>query len=139
MGSFAIRQVAEEFEIKLKKSMARKPIQDTVQASVLVKSRRRCCICYGLHRDIRMKQGQIAHLDKNSENPAEDNLAFLCFHHHDAFDSTTRQSKNLTRKEVEIYRDELHDHIATMFELPTSVLGVYLQFLRLRRSLGRWT
>ncbi|MEV0761703.1 hypothetical protein [Nocardia sp. NPDC050435] len=34
-------------------------------------------------------------------------LVFLCFDHHDEFDSTTRQSKNLTRKEIEKYRDEL--------------------------------
>jgi hypothetical protein len=49
----------------------RRRVADAVQAEVLVKSRRRCCVCYGLNRDADTKQGQIAHLDKNrANNPA---------------------------------------------------------------------
>lgn len=77
------------------------------QAAVLVSSRRRCCICYGLNRDTGLKSGQIAHLDKNNANNAESNLAFLCFTHHDEFDSTASQRKNFTIAEVRQYKSEL--------------------------------
>ena len=80
--------------------MSRKFVSHEVQASVLVKSRRRCCICFGLNRDAALKSGQIAHLDKDSSNHSEENLVFLCFHHHDEYDSTSSQRKNLTLGEV---------------------------------------
>ena len=74
---------------------------------MLLKSRRRCCICFGLNRDTSLKSGQIAHLDKDSANNQEDNLAFLCLDHHDEFDSRSSQRKNLTMNEVKKFRDEL--------------------------------
>jgi len=67
---------------------------DSIQACVLTRSWRRCCICFGLNRDLDVKQGQIAHLDKNRDNHAIDNLAFLCLPHHDQYDSVTSQSKS---------------------------------------------
>jgi hypothetical protein len=88
--------------------MKRKRVSDSVQAEVLVKSRRRCCVCFGLERDESEKQGQIAHLDKNPANDSESNLAFLCLGHHDQFDSRTSQSKNLTAAEIMRYRTDLY-------------------------------
>ena len=88
--------------------MPRKSIKSSTQASVLLHSRRRCSICYGLNRDTSLKQGQIAHLDQDSSNSAEDNLAFLCLEHHDQYDSSTKQSKNFTVEEVKQFREELH-------------------------------
>jgi hypothetical protein len=70
--------------------MARKPIPPSSQAKVLLQARRRCCICFGLNRNTSIRQGQIAHLDGNASNNAEDNLAFLCFDHHDQYDSSSR-------------------------------------------------
>lgn len=87
--------------------MNRKIITPKTQANVLLKSRRRCCICFGLNRDTSIKQGQIAHLDGDSSNDNESNLAFLCFDHHDQYDSTTRQSKNFTQIEVLQFKEEL--------------------------------
>lgn len=87
--------------------MSRKRIQDDVQARVLTRSRRRCCICFCLNRDTSIKQGQIAHLDKDSRNNAEDNLAFLFLDCHDRYDSKTSQSKNFTIGEVKSFRSEL--------------------------------
>jgi hypothetical protein len=74
---------------------------------VLVQSRRRCCVCYGLNRDEAVKKGQIAHLDGDRDNNHIRNLVFLCFDHHDEYDSRTSQSKGLARPEVEQYREEL--------------------------------
>lgn len=95
----------------------RKPISQAVQDAIFVRSRRRCCVCYGLHRDVGLKAGQIAHLDQNAANATDDNLAFMCFVHHDQYDSTTRQSKNLTPREVKHYRDELYADIEIYFGL----------------------
>ena len=87
--------------------LTRHPVSPETQARILAESRRRCAVCYGLHRDLERKKGQIAHLDQNPANSSADNLVFLCFEHHDEYDSTTRQSKGLTKLEVEMYRDEL--------------------------------
>lgn len=97
--------------------MVRKKIPDNIQKEVLVSSRRRCCICYGLNRDISIKKGQIAHLDgDNNNNNKFDNLAFLCFDHHDEYDGKTSQSKNFTIKEVKKYRAELYENVLTSID-----------------------
>ncbi|NQU75805.1 MAG: hypothetical protein HQ546_05775 [Planctomycetes bacterium] len=85
-------------------------LPDPVQADVLVRSRRRCCVCFGLHKDEERKKGQIAHLDGDPGNNDPDNLAYLCFDHHDEYDGRTSQAKNLTAGEVKRYRDELYSH-----------------------------
>ena len=98
--------------------MARTPVKPAVQAEVLLKSRRRCCVCYGLNRDTSLKAGQIAHLDQNAKHGGEDNLAFMCFLHHDEYDSTTRQRKNFTREEVRRFRSELYQDVEVAFSAP---------------------
>ncbi|MGX8009477.1 hypothetical protein ACVDG8_010930 [Mesorhizobium sp. ORM8.1] len=55
-----------------------------------------------------IKQGQISHLDRDSANPKEDNLAFLCLVHHDEYDSQTSQRKGFTITEVKSFREELY-------------------------------
>ncbi len=86
----------------------RTQVPDSTQADVLVRSRRRCCVCYGLKRDAKVKKGQIAHLDGDRNNNKSENLVYLCFDHHDEYDSPTSQSKGLNRKEIERYRDDLY-------------------------------
>lgn len=88
--------------------MKRKTLPKEIQAEVLTLSRRRCAICFGIERDIRVKKGQIAHLDKNRENSSLDNLAFLCQEHHDEYDRISRQTKGYQEREVKQYRDELY-------------------------------
>ena len=88
----------------------RKRIKDSDQTNILIQSRRRCCICFGLNRDGDIKRGQIAHLDKNPNNNNADNLVYLCFEHHDEYDGKTSQSKGFTIKEIKKYREELYIH-----------------------------
>lgn len=125
-------------QVTMPKPSARKPVAPSVQASVLLQSRRRCCICYGLNRDTGLKAGQIAHLDHDNSNNGESNLAFLCFEHHDQYDSQTRQSKNLTEAEVRSHLEELTRDIANAFSQPvffgsakvstmTSIEGKYIR------------
>lgn len=84
-----------------------------VENEVLLKSKRRCCLCFGLNQDLKIKNGQIAHLDHDSSNDKLDNLAFLCFDHHNQYDSITSQSKSIQINEVKTYRDELYQLIET--------------------------
>lgn len=95
--------------------MARKAISADVEKEVLVRSRRRCCICYGLYRDYGVRKGQIAHVDQDNQNSVVENLVFLCLEHHDEYDSTPSQAKGLTVKELLHYRDELYAAIDEEF------------------------
>jgi hypothetical protein len=74
-----------------------------------------------MHRDHSVKRGQLAHLDQDPSNNKLDNLAFLCFDHHDEYDSRSRQSKRLTITEVKIYRGELEEAIAAALEVRLSL------------------
>ena len=88
----------------------RKKVPPDTETEVLTKSRRRCCVCFGLCGDDAIKKGQIAHLDGNPDNNSIDNLAWLCFDHHDEHDGKTSQSKNFTIHEIKVYREGLHQH-----------------------------
>lgn len=91
-------------------SEKRKTLSEKMQADVLTRSLRRCCVCYGLNRDLEIKKGQIAHIDHNRENNTPNNLIFLCLDHHDEYDSPNSQSKGLRKKEIESYRLELDEY-----------------------------
>ena len=81
--------------------MARKRISTETEKQVLLKSRRRCCLCFWLDGVDEVQKGQIAHLDQNNQNPQVGNLVFLCLEHHDEYDGTTRIAKGLTEAESE--------------------------------------
>jgi hypothetical protein len=93
--------------------MARKPVTPSTETEVLLRSRRRCAIRFGLHRNTAVKSGQIAHLNQDNTNAKFENLVFLCLEHHDEYDGKTRQSKGLTKGEVKRFRDELYAFVAT--------------------------
>ena len=86
----------------------RKAIAKDVEATVLIRSRRRCCLCAFWDKDYTQKEGQIAHIDRDPSNAAEDNLAYLCFPHHNQYDAKQLQGKNITPKELLHARDELY-------------------------------
>lgn len=120
----------------------RKKVPDAIQAEVLVKSRRRCCVCYGLSHDEEIKPGQIAHLDQNPANGEDDNLAFLCLTHHDQFDSRTSQSKNLTATEVKTYRAQLYARFSLWNRPPSTqhllnFLGAWIDTTAIAQTLLR--
>ena len=102
--------------------MPRKATSPTVELKVLLKSRRRCALCVGLHRDLEVKRGQIAHIDRNAQHCSVDNLAFLCLAHHDEYDSKTSQSKGITSQELKQYRDQLYEDLESeeQFSWPDS-------------------
>jgi hypothetical protein len=86
----------------------RKAIPSQIESEVLIQSRRRCSLCFGLNKNQEEKSGQIAHIDQNSSNNSFSNLVFLCLNHHDAYDSRPSQSKGYTEIEIKHYREELY-------------------------------
>jgi hypothetical protein len=91
-----------------------------VESAVLIKSARRCPVCFHLDGDLKQKPGQIAHLDGDWTNEAEDNLAWMCMPHHSEYDSTTSQHKNYTIAEIKEMRRRLYEAIATRQHLTAS-------------------
>jgi len=87
----------------------RKKIPGNSELEVMKRCRRRCCVCYGLNRDEKIKRGQIAHLDWDPSNNRIENLAFMCLEHHDLFDTRTSQSRSFAIEEVKLYKRELED------------------------------
>jgi hypothetical protein len=108
----------------------RKHIPKAVEAAVLIKSRRRCCLCYFWEGNLAQQDGQIAHVDRDPSNPAEDNLAWLCFRHHNQYDARQSQGKNVTRNELRHAREQLHAAVADLppdaEEQESSALGAGL-------------
>jgi hypothetical protein len=90
---------------------SRKRTRAEIQDRILDRSRRRCALCVHFKDDYGQKEGQIAHIDRNPANADEDNLVYLCLPHHDDYDTTRRQTKNLTPREVKTARDRLYDFI----------------------------
>jgi hypothetical protein len=99
---------------------ARTHIPELIQHHVLDRSRRRCALCVHFDNDWRQKDGQIAHLDRDPSNFAEDNLAFLCLPHHDGYDTKRRQTKNLTILEAKTARNRLYAFIEGGGDLATA-------------------
>lgn len=93
-------------------SIRRRRVRPHVESEVLVESRRRCALCYGLDGDVRRKQGQIAHVDRDPSNSAKPNLAWLCLEHHNEYDTRPSQGKRLTPAELIQFRDQLVKAVA---------------------------
>ena len=91
--------------------MTRKPIGEVAQEDVLVRSARRCALCFGLDGSLERVRGQLAHIDGDHANSIAENLAYLCLPHHDEYDSRTSQSKGITERELRNYRNRLYDAI----------------------------
>jgi len=104
--------------------MPRKRLPTEIETLILTESHRRCCICYALKGDDSEKRGQIAHLDQDPSNNDSSNLAFICFDHHDQYDSQTSQSKNLTISEVKQYKLKLIEYFKREAGLKQSAVEV---------------
>jgi hypothetical protein len=95
-------------------AMPRKSFPAVVQTEVLVKCRRRCALCFCLERDGDPKEGQLAHIDRNPENNAPENAAFLCTEHHPRYDSPSRQTKGYGPDELREYQRILYAYVESL-------------------------
>jgi hypothetical protein len=114
---------SKESRLKRKKtppSTGRKRPTASTQDAVLIASKRRCSLCFGLRGDLSEKlHGQLAHIDHDHSNSIADNLCYLCLLHHDAYDTRSIQSKNLTVGELRFYRDKLYNYLRDSSRLTT--------------------
>lgn len=78
---------------------------------VLLKSARRCCLCVYLKNNTEQRTGQLAHINHNRSSTSEKHLAWLCLEHHNEYDSTTSQSKNITEGELREYKQRLEQDV----------------------------
>jgi hypothetical protein len=104
----------------------RKPPPLETENEVLLLCRRRCCICFGLNRNLEIVQGEIAHLNHERSNNSRENLAYLCLPHHDQYDSRTSQSKGLRPGEVKQFRSELHKVVLSFLTSPVQLGAVHI-------------
>ncbi len=88
-------------------------VSEKVSTNVLLKCRRKCCLCYFLENDRTEKDGQLAHIDRDPSNSNKQNLVFLCLRHHDEYDSIPRQTKRMTPGELKHYRSALQQELGT--------------------------
>lgn len=114
-------------------------IPKKTQLDLLTKSRRRCAFCFGLKHDASVRTGQIAHVDQNSSNNRLENLAWLCFEHHDQYDSKTRQSKNLTDSELIHYRELLYEFLESKPLRPSGKNGFSMEITKEPSAGVEWT
>lgn len=88
--------------------MSRIKIPEAVQAEVIFKSNRECCVCDNNRRGV-----HIHHIDGNNSNNKFENLAYLCFDcHHDASISSGSLKKKLTPQSIIKFRDYKYSVIA---------------------------
>ena len=80
-------------------------------ADLLQKCLRRCCLCYALKGDDSQKDGQLAHLDHKRSNGDPGNFVWLCFEHHNSYDSRMGQAKNITEQELRRHRQALYQAV----------------------------
>lgn len=75
-------------------------IPPNIEADVMYKSDLKCCVCQN-------KGDHIHHIDSNNKNNMTDNLALLCFDHHNQATIKGSLSRKLSPKTILKYR-ELH-------------------------------
>lgn len=108
--------------VKSPSPIPRRRIRSSEDA-VLIKSRRRCCLCFHLTGKREAVVGQLAHIDHDRSKSTEDNLAWLCLEHHTLYDSKTSQHKNYTSGELKHYKmalEEAVEHAEIGLEGPSS-------------------
>ena len=86
-------------------------IPTRVRQEVLHKSRRRCCMCFGLKGDLSVKQGQLAHLSRDPSNLKSEDLAYLCQECHTLYDMKSNRVLGFIPDEVRFYRDQLYKEL----------------------------
>ncbi len=99
---------------------ARKKINNTIEAEIMFKADRKCCICneHGHH---------IHHIDGNNSNNVFDNLALLCFKCHDNASSIGNLGKKLSANTIKKFRNHQYAVIeaqrSSMLQTPTRTIN----------------
>lgn len=94
--------------------MERKKVPKSIEAEVIFKSDRKCCVC-------KEKGHHIHHIDVRDDNTFN-NLAFLCFNCHDEASKTSSLSKKLSKETIIKYRDHHYSVIEVEREKSLKIL-----------------
>ena len=106
MDVYAIRVYKCCRQAEKEKMTARKKIPKEIEGEVIYRTDYKCCVCQdGTRGD------HIHHIDENRNNNKIENLAFLCFPHHDEA-SKRSLSKKLPARAIKKFRDSWYDEIA---------------------------
>jgi hypothetical protein len=86
-------------------SKSRRTISQEVAENVLLKSKRRCCLCFVDGND-ELRAGAIAHIQPFAKGgtDAEDNFVFLCADHHVEFDRGEIDIDKLRMAKARLYQ-----------------------------------
>src|SRR4051794_36014317 len=103
--------VSEERLDSMSERTNRVRVASAVELEVVVACLRRCALCFGLNANLAIKDGQIAHADRDPQNNSPDNLVWLCLPHHAKYDSRSRQAKGFLVSELRHHRDALVRHL----------------------------
>ena len=109
---------------KSQASAKRKNTPTEIETNVLTKCQRRCALCYAETFDLKLRKGQIAHINGDRSDAREANLAWLCLEHHSEFDSKTSQTKNWTPSELRRWKarvEELMSLKDQQAEIPATI------------------
>lgn len=88
-------------------------------------------MCFGLHNDASIKDGQLAHVNRDAEDSRLENLAFLCLQHHDQYDTRRSQSKGFTEDELLEYRAKLYENFNTEKPPPVAEANLFSEYKNL--------
>jgi hypothetical protein len=87
---------------------SRAHISDDVAKAVVMRCKRHCCMCYGLHRILKAVDGQLAHLGRDASKVDVDDLAYLCLECHKKYDTKNNRTLGFTASEIVGYRTLLY-------------------------------
>lgn len=89
------------------KPKRRERIPSAIAALVTTQSCRRCALCYGLHGDLTVKEGQIVHINRQASQSKAANLVWLCLPHHAQYDTISNRNRGFSSEELRIHRAAL--------------------------------
>ena len=90
----------------------REPVKQNVRDELLVRCRRRCCLCFFDKGELEPKLLQLAHIDRNSANSDEKNLACLCTPCHEEYDAKHNNVFGYTPEYLRRAKEALEKYIA---------------------------
>jgi len=106
--------------------MARKNPTEEVAADVIFKSDYKCCVCQDGTR------GDHIHHINGNDNGSFENLALLCFKHHDDASITNSLRRKLKPKAIIRFRDSWYDQVKTRRQV--KIIGLDMEVKNLSQE-----
>src|SRR5713101_7351889 len=78
-------------------------VPEDIQVEVARRCKRRCCMCFGLHRKLDVVDGQLAHLGRDPSKVSVDDLAYLCQPCHTKYDTSNNRTLSYIAGEIRLY------------------------------------